>query len=172
MAAVKNGFRLFLLGVFLVGLWAPSSQAGWWEKELDNEKLAVKFHREVVRGGYLVVTTEELKQWLDQKKPMLIVDTMPYEASYKKHHIPGAVQMEFPVEELKELSPEKKAAFVQLLGPDKDRTVVFYCGFTRCGRSHNGALWAVKLGYRNVYRCPGGIKAWLEADYPVEKAGD
>ncbi|NTV43161.1 MAG: rhodanese-like domain-containing protein, partial [Syntrophobacteraceae bacterium] len=42
--------------------------------------------------------------------------------------------------------------------------------FTKCGRSHNGAMWAKKLGYTNVYRYPGGIKAWMEADYPVEKA--
>jgi rhodanese-related sulfurtransferase len=48
---------------------------------------------------------------------------------------------------------------------------VFYCGFTKCTRSHNGAMWAVKLGYKNVYRYPGGIKAWMEAAYPVEKGG-
>jgi rhodanese-related sulfurtransferase len=29
-------------------------------------------------------------------------------------------------------------------------------------------MWAVKLGYK-VYSHPGGIKAWLDADYPVEK---
>ena len=56
-----------------------------------------------------------------------------------------------------------------MLGPDKDRTIVVYCGFVKCTRSHNGAMWAVKLGYKNVYRYPGGIKAWKEADYPVEK---
>ena len=39
----------------------------------------------------------------------------------------------------------------------------------RIARSHNGALWAVRLGYKNVYRHPGGIKAWDEADYPVAK---
>ncbi|MGZ6207612.1 MAG: rhodanese-like domain-containing protein, partial [Syntrophales bacterium] len=47
------------------------------DKELENEKIAVKFEREVERGGYKVVTTQELKGWLDQKKDMLIVDTMP-----------------------------------------------------------------------------------------------
>jgi len=25
-----------------------------------------------------------------------------------------------------------------------------------------------QLGYKNAYRHPGGIKAWNEADYPVE----
>jgi rhodanese-related sulfurtransferase len=27
-----------------------------------------------------------------------------------------------------------------------------------------------EAGYKNVYRYPGGIKAWMEAAYPVEKA--
>jgi rhodanese-related sulfurtransferase len=30
-------------------------------------------------------------------------------------------------------------------------------------------MWAVKLGYKNVYRYPGGIKAWDEADFTIEK---
>jgi len=59
---------------------------------------------------------------------------------------------------------------VKILGPDKDRLVVFYCGFVKCTRSHNAATWSVKLGYRNVFRHPGGIKAWDQAEYPVEKA--
>jgi thiosulfate/3-mercaptopyruvate sulfurtransferase len=62
-----------------------------------------------------------------------------------------------------------KAKFEKFLGPDKDKTLVFYCGFVKCTRSHNGAMWAVRLGYKNVYRCPGGIKAWDEAGYPVAK---
>jgi rhodanese-related sulfurtransferase len=93
---------------------------------------------------------------------------MPYEGSYKKQHVPGAKQIEFPIPELKEIDDKKKQALIKLLGPDKDRIIVFYCGFTKCTRSHNGAMWAVKLGYKNVYRYPGGIKAWMQADYPVE----
>ncbi len=139
-------------------------------KELDTEKIAVTFNQEVARGGYKVVPTAELKTWMDQKKPMLIIDTMPLEASYKKNHIPTAVQFEFPIPEVESLNEAKKAEFEKLLGPDKDRLLVFYCGFTKCTRSHNGAMWAEKLGYKNVYRQPGGIKAWLEAGYPVASA--
>jgi rhodanese-related sulfurtransferase len=100
---------------------------------------------------------------------MLIVDTKPFEASYKKQHVPGAVQIEFPIPELTQLDEKKKADLEKLLGPNKDRLIVFYCGFTKCTRSHNAAMWAVKLGYKNVYRQPGGINAWVEAEYPVEK---
>lgn len=159
-----------LLSVLFAGLlicvFAGSAMA-WGTKELDTEKSAVTFAAEVQRGGYKVVATPELKSWIDQKRAMLIVDTMPFEASYKKQHVPGAVQMEFPIPEMTSIDDKTKAGLIKLLGDDKDRVIVFYCGFVKCTRSHNGALWAVKLGYKNVYRHPGGIKAWTEADYPV-----
>lgn len=139
-------------------------------KELDVEKTAVNFCQEVERGGYKLVTTPELKAWVDAKKDMLIVDTMPFAASYQKNHIPGAVNFEFPIPEVTDLDEQKKAEFEKVLGPDKDKPLIFYCGFVKCTRSHNGALWARKLGYTSVYRHPGGIKAWLEAGYPVQQA--
>jgi rhodanese-related sulfurtransferase len=93
---------------------------------------------------------------------------MPYEASYKKQHIPTAVQFEFPIPEMKTMDSEMEKQYLALLGPDKNRMIVVYCGFVKCGRSHNGAMWATRLGYRNVYRCLGGIFGWKEAGYPVE----
>jgi thiosulfate/3-mercaptopyruvate sulfurtransferase len=159
---------VFTIATLLV-LTAGSALAAWSTKELENETVAVNFASEVARGGYKVVATKELKSWIDQKKPMLIVDTMPYEDSYKKQHIPGAVQMEFPIPEMTSLDDKTKGALIKLLGPDKNRLIVFYCGFTKCTRSHNAAMWAVKLGYRNVYRYPAGITGWDQADYPVEK---
>ncbi|MBU2623816.1 MAG: rhodanese-like domain-containing protein [Proteobacteria bacterium] len=168
MTKMKVFGILLLVSLFVLGL-AGSSMAEWGSKELDTEKIAVNLLKEVERGGYKVVTTAELKGWIDQKKEMLIVDTMPYEDSYKKQHVPGAVQMEFPIPELTQLDENKKVELEKLLGPNKDRLIVIYCGFTKCTRSHNGAMWAVKMGYKNVYRYPGGIKAWGEADYPVDK---
>jgi thiosulfate/3-mercaptopyruvate sulfurtransferase len=158
-----------LVAVLLMVGTAGGAMAAWGTKEMETEKIAVTFAREVARGGYQILTTEELKGWIDQKKPMLIVDTMPFEASYKKQHIPGAVQMEFPIPEMTQLDDKTRAALEKLLGPDKERLIVFYCGFVKCTRSHNAAMWAVRLGYKNVYRQPGGIKAWDEADYPMSK---
>lgn len=138
------------------------------DKPLETEKVAVNFAREVERGGYKIITASELKGWIDQKKSMLLVDAVAFEGRYKESHVPGAVQMEFPNEELTSLEEKKKVVMERLLGPDKDRLIVFYCGYTECVKSHNGAMWAVKLGYRNVYRQPGGITAWKEAGYSVE----
>ncbi len=168
---VKRGklFAAVSVAVLVLG-FAMSAAAAWGTKELDEEKVAVTFAKEVERGGYQIISTAELKKWVDEKKDMLVVDTMPFADSYKKQHIPGAVSFEFPIPEVTKLDDKTKAAFEKLLGTNKDRVIVFYCGFTKCTRSHNGAMWAVKLGYKNVYRHPGGIKAWVEAEYPIEKA--
>jgi thiosulfate/3-mercaptopyruvate sulfurtransferase len=152
---MQRGLITVLISVLLVFGMAGGALAAWGTKELDTEKIAVTFAKEVERGGYKILTTGELKGWMDQKKEMLIVDTMPFEASYKKQHVPGAVQMEFPIPEMTQLDDNTKAALEKLLGPDKDRLIVFYCGFVKCTRSHNGAMWAVRLGYKNVYRNPG-----------------
>ncbi len=159
-----------LVSGFADGAWAKDK----FEEEVAVEASGVKLVREVQRGEYKVVTTEELKKWIDEKKAMVIVDTMPYEDSYKKGHVPGALQFLFPIAEMnewdaKETDGKTKEDFEKLLGPDKDKTIVIYCGFVKCTRSHNGAAWAMKLGYKNVYRYPGGIFAWKGAGYQMEK---
>lgn len=166
MAEKMNTIIPAILTFIAVTLLATNVFA-WGAKELENEKGAIAFSEEVARGNYKVVSTPDVKKWLDEKKDLLLVDTMPYEDSFKKNHIPGAKQMEFPIPEMTSLDEKTKQNLTKLLGPNKNRLVVFYCGFTKCTRSHNAAMWAVKLGYKNVYRLPGGIKAWKESDYPV-----
>ncbi|MBI4965077.1 MAG: rhodanese-like domain-containing protein [Desulfomonile tiedjei] len=156
-----------LIGLLLLGN-ALAQKADYPEKV--KEIIAINFAREMTDGAYKAVTAADLKQWVDAKKDILIVDTMPFGASYKKRHIPAAVQIEFPIPEMKEMDDAKKAEFAKLLGPNKDHLLVFYCGFTECTRSHNAAMWAMKLGYTNVYRFPGGIEGWAQAGYPVEAA--
>ena len=144
-----------------------------FKKEVEKENSAVKLTREVMKGGYDVVTTGELKQWIDNRKEMIIVDTMPYKQSYKKAHIPGAKQFLFPIPEMKkwdsrETDDKTSEEYSNLLGADKEKTIVVYCGFVKCTRSHNGALWAKKLGYKNVYRHSGGIYAWKGAGFKTD----
>lgn len=144
-----------------------------FKEEVEKEAGAVKLTREVVRGGYDVLTTAELVDMIKAGEDMLIIDTMPFEASYKKGHVPSAKQFLFPIPEMadwdsKETDGKSQEDYLQLLGPDKEKKIVVYCGFVKCTRSHNGALWAKKLGYKNVYRYPGGIYAWKGADNEVE----
>jgi len=170
----KTVLSLVVIGWFTVGLTRPAMAKNKFEQEVVKEQGAVELVREVQRGGYDVVTTKELKDLIDTGKDMLIIDTMPYEASYKKTHVPGAKQFLFPIPEMKEWDIKETDGktlddFKALLGSDETKTIVIYCGFVKCTRSHNGAMWAVKLGYENVFRFPGGIFAWKGAGYPTEK---
>ncbi|MBU1002215.1 MAG: rhodanese-like domain-containing protein [Proteobacteria bacterium] len=158
-------FALNLAGCDLLG---PDKFA----QELDKETGAVKLTREVLRGDYGLISSAELKARIDAKEDLVIVDTMPYEASYKKNHVPGAVQFLFPIPDMNvwdgnETDGKSPEDYEALLGPDKDKLIVIYCGFVKCTRSHNGAVWARKLGYTNVVRYSGGIFAWKGAKFPV-----
>lgn len=167
---------IILYAILVTAILAgPSMAKNIFEKEVEKEEGAVKLVREIQRGGYDVVTTDELRTWIGQKKDMIIVDTMPYEASYQKNHIPGARQFLFPIPDMKEWDTKETAGksiadYQALLGKNKDKPIVVYCGFVKCTRSHNGAFWAKKLGYTKVYRYAGGIYAWKGANNDVEKA--
>jgi len=170
----KTIFSLVVVGLFVIGLTSPSLAKNKFEKEVETEQDAVKLVREIQRGGYDVITAKELKDMIDSGKDVLVIDTMPYDASFKKEHVPGAEQFLFPIPEMKEWNTKETGGktvddFKALLGPDMSKTIVIYCGFVKCTRSHNGAMWAKKLGYKNVFRFSGGIFAWKGAKYPIEK---
>lgn len=170
---MRKGTAFFWLVVVVAGLalvsgCATPQKVGVTQANIQAEYLAMKACAEKERGGYELISMKDLKAKLNAKEDMIVVDTMPYEASYKKQHIPTAVQFQFPIPEMKTMDYEMEKQYRDLLGPDKDKIIVVYCGFVKCGRSHNGAMWAVKLGYTNVYRCLGGIFGWKEAGYPVE----
>lgn len=169
---IRKAISVILLAQFLVVLTACGSGESKFEKEVGKETGAVKLVREVQRGDYGIITTEELNKAMEAKEDLLLIDTMPYEKSYKKNHIPGAKQFLFPIPEMMEWDSKETAGksmeeFKALLGPDVEKKIVIYCGFVKCTRSHNGAMWARKLGYTNVFRHPGGIFAWKGAGFTV-----
>jgi thiosulfate/3-mercaptopyruvate sulfurtransferase len=168
----KGTLIVWLLAVVgslsLVSSCANPQKVGVSQANVQTEFLVMKACAEKERGGYNFISLGDLKTKLDGQEDLIVVDTMPYEASYKKEHVPTAVQFEFPIAEMKTMDSEMEKQYRDLLGPHKDKMIVVYCGFVKCGRSHNGAMWAVKLGYTNVYRCLGGIYGWKEAGYPVE----
>jgi len=175
MRVLKGLAVAAVVGCLVLGSGWNASAKNKFEQEIETEAAAVALVRDARRGGYEVIDTEALKKLIDSEKEIVVVDTMPYDASYKKGHVPGAVQFLFPIPDMEtwdagETDGKTEADFAKLLGPDKGKTIVIYCGFVKCTRSHNGAAWAVKLGYKNVYRYPGGIFAWKGADYPVQKA--
>lgn len=53
--------------------------------------------------------------------------------------------------------------------PDNDAEIVVYCSGPDCSQSDEAAQKLVTLGYRNVHRFEGGLKAWKDAGFPIEK---
>ena len=108
-----------------------------------------------------------MKKSIDNKEDMILINTIPSDR-FEKTKIKGAVNAGLP-KEMKDLKPEEKEAFLKTLGTNKDKKIVIYCGFVACERSHVGATLAKEAGYKNVYRFPGGIVAWLDAGNSIDK---
>ena len=164
----KNGFVLGLL--FLAGGCGTNQ----FEQEVAIEDSAVKFTRETITGGYEVLATTDLKKLLDGNESLVLVDAMPAASSYDLAHLPGAVNFEFPKEAMAvwdetTMPGRTQWAYQQLLGEDLTQLVVVYCGFVKCARSHNAAVYASQLGYTNVKRYAGGIYAWRGAGHSVNR---
>ena len=56
---------------------------------------------------------------------------------------------------------------IETVIPDKRAEIVLYCGGGY--RSALAAENLMKMGYANVASMDGGIRAWREAGYPIEK---
>lgn len=136
--------------------------------EVPIEKAAVKFTADVKDGGYKIITTDELKKWLDDGGKITVISSLPPNEDRKFGTIPGSLSAEMPKTE-KELTPEDKEHILAAAGSDKDTILVVYCGFVACRRSHVGAKLLVDYGYKNVYRYPAGITGWTEAGFPLKK---
>jgi len=75
-------------------------------------------------GGYKLINTKELAKVYQENKPgLLLVDTRQ-EWEYRAGHIMGAAL--FPMEPTAWARWKKKDALAAFLGPDKDRTLIFY----------------------------------------------
>lgn len=139
--------------------------------ETSTEGVALKVARETLQGGYTLLSVAELKQMVDAKEEMVLIDAHPPE-EFLLAYVDGAVNFGFQSNRNGKWEDDAlgktKEAYLKALGPNKNKKIVIYCGFTKCGRSHNAAMWAKELGYTNIYRVPGGISAWMDAGYPYK----
>ena len=92
---------------------APPSEANW-----DDVRA------EAAQGGYRLISTEKLwQQYQSNPADMLLVDTRQA-WEYRSGHIQGAVS--FPMEPTWLSRWRKKGDLETLLGPDRNRVIVFY----------------------------------------------
>jgi rhodanese-related sulfurtransferase len=79
---------------------------------------------EAARGGYRLISTDDLWQRYEADPDgLLLVDTRQ-EWEYRSGHIKGAIN--FPLEPTWLSRWRKKGDLEAVLGPDKDRFIVFY----------------------------------------------
>ena len=98
----------------------------------------------------------DIKKRLDAGEKMILVDTRE-DTEWVKGHIPGAVHLGKGVIERD----------VETTVPDKNTTLVLYCGGGF--RSALAADNLQKMGYKNVISMDGGWRAWTESNFPIAK---
>ena len=140
-----------------------------FQQELQTEEAAIKLTGETIQGDYELISTMKLKDLLNGGDDFVLVDAMPAAASFDKGHIAGAANFEFPKQVMDgwdeaAMGERTEAKYEKLLGDNKEKLIVVYCGFVKCARSHNAAVFARELGFTRVKRFPGGIHAWRGAD--------
>jgi rhodanese-related sulfurtransferase len=109
----------------------------------------------VKNGNLHAVSVAHLKQLMDAKTPLTLVDARPKERKYDKGHIPGAISL--PDSQFDKLAAERLPA-------DKAAPLFFYCDGLACKLSNDSAEKAIGLGYTNVKVVPEGWPGW-EAAY-------
>ena len=98
----------------------------------------------------------ETKKRLDAGEKIVLVDTRE-DSEWARGHIPGAIHLSRGVIERD----------IEKTIPDKEMTVVLYCGGGF--RSALAADNLQKMGYRNVISMDGGWRGWTEAGFPIIK---
>jgi rhodanese-related sulfurtransferase len=96
----------------------------------------------------------ETKKRIDAGEKIYLVDTRE-ESEWARGHIPGAIHLSKGVIERD----------IEKAIPDKDGTIVLYCGGGF--RSALAADNLQKMGYKNVISMDGGWRGWTEAGFPI-----
>ncbi len=104
-----------------------------------------------------VITREQIKDNLDKKKNMTIVEALP-QKYFDSEHLPGALNI--PHDEI-----ERKASEIL---PEKDAFIVVYCASIECQNSKIATDTLRQMGYRNAFEYVEGKQHWLEGKLPVE----
>jgi rhodanese-related sulfurtransferase len=100
---------------------------------------------------FKVITTDQLKAMIDEKKDFILIDARTRE-EYQEAHIANALS-------IPENKFEESASF---LPADKNRQMVFYCNGVKCGKSKKAATKAAARGYKNILLYGEGFPVWEE----------
>lgn len=110
---------------------------------------------------FTIITTDQLKAMVDDKKPMMLIDARTKD-EYQEAHIRGAISM-----------PEKTFdENIAMLPADKNALLVLYCNGVKCGKSKKAAAKAAAKGYTNILVYGEGFPVWEEKGYSIVPGPD
>jgi rhodanese-related sulfurtransferase len=118
--------------------------------------ILISFSPALAGTDFGVISTEQLKQFVDQKQEMILIDART-PAEYREAHITGAINI--PEKQFEEAKQQLPAA--------KDALMVFYCNGIKCGKSKKVARLVQPLGYTNILVYSEGIPVWEEREFPL-----
>jgi rhodanese-related sulfurtransferase len=110
---------------------------------------------EDARSRVREITVDEVKRKLDAGETFRLIDVRE-DHEWSQGHAAGAEHLGRGIIERD----------IEKTAPDKDAEIVLYCGGGF--RSALAADNLQKMGYTNVLSMAGGIKAWREANFPME----
>ena len=110
---------------------------------------------------FKIITTDQLKSMLDEKKDIILIDARTNE-EYQEAHIAGAIS-------IPEKNFDESAA---VLPSDKNALLVFYCNGVKCGKSKKAAVKADAKGYKNILIYSEGFPVWEEKGYMIVPGPD
>ena len=114
---MQISFMFFLLLSFAAQARAESQNGARVRNQIVTE---------AKKGGYQLITPEELeKEYLKDSAAFLLVDTRQ-EWAYQMQHIKGASHIDFTPTWWNQYSPVTRSEMKKLLGPDKNKKIVFY----------------------------------------------
>jgi len=122
----------------------------------EDKKECVRPWEENKKVSHLI-SPEEFKKKLDSGKYVLVDIRTPEE--FKEGHIPGAkLNLDF-------YAPDFKDKVSKL---DKNKKYLYYCHSGH--RSGQASKLAKEFGFTEAYELDGGINAWKEAGYKIQKS--
>jgi rhodanese-related sulfurtransferase len=126
-------------------------------KKLLTLALSMVFAAAVNAAEYPDISISDLNKAISEKK-VTVIDVNG-SASYKKGHIPGAIDFASSQDNLASQLPS-----------DKDALIVAYCGGPSCSAYTKAANKAKELGYTNVKHLSAGISGWKKEGQKLEQA--
>lgn len=103
------------------------------------------------------ISTVTLREWQREGRDFVLIDTLPARV-FAEGHLPGAINL--PSDDILEQAPKQL--------PDRDKTLVVYCGSATCKRAGLSAERLERLGYSRVFHYQAGKKGWRAEGLPLD----